>query len=427
MILDGYAGTGKSSTIAALVRVCNHLKIPCVLLAPTGRAAKVLGGYSGKQAYTIHKWIYRRNMQRDGFYHVGVRPNLNNNALFVVDEASMISNKAEGGLAQGLLDDLMEFVFSAEGNSLLLCGDKAQLPPVGTAESPALDLEYMKHAYAFDVYHASLKQVVRQKEESGILFNATMLRKAFHNNEEIKVKATLDVKPRDAQELSDDLEKCFSTEDGKENVIVLCRSNKRANLFNKQIRASVLQYDEELNSGDLLMITRNNYFWLKEEPEVGFLANGDIVQIRKVIRYIDEYGLRFADVEVFLLDFPGMEPFQVRVLLEALHVNAPSIPEQQMRALYESILLDSPGNETRPEAKKRVQNDPFYQALQVKYAYAVTVHKAQGGQWENVVIDYGFMPEDAENSENTRWLYTAFTRATKQLWLFGFPENMVSA
>jgi exodeoxyribonuclease-5 len=425
MLLRGYAGTGKSSLIAAFIRQ----RIPgfrqVVMLAPTGRAAKVLSGYTGIRAYTIHRWIYQQGRNADGTFQLRLRNNNYSDTLFVVDEASMIPN-SPADETDGLLDDLMSYVFSATGNRLLLVGDVAQLPPVGSALSPALDPDYLQSAYSIRLYQGMLTQVVRQQADSGILSNATRIRESYTHGTALKLSPEIggDVEIITPYELGEQIEVIASRE-GIDALIVLCRSNKRANLFNKQIRGVVLQFENELNAGDLLMITRNNYFWAKEIEKIGFIANGDIAEVRKVIRHHNLYGFRFADVELQLQDYPDEPTLEVRIILDSLHADTPSLSHSDQQQLYQQVLEDHAAFGSLTEARRKVRDDPFFNAIQVKYAYAVTCHKAQGGQWPYVVVDYGFVPEGSSDAENHRWLYTAFTRATKKLWMNGFPDSLL--
>lgn len=426
-LLKGYAGTGKTTLVSALIRALRGLNIGCTQLAPTGRAAKVMMHASGFPAFTIHKWIYSRRKTRDGFFRTELKPNFLSNSLFIVDEASMISGNLTD-LEQGhLLDDLIEFVYQKPGNALVLIGDGFQLPPVGTNESPALSPRYLKDRYPVTLFQSELTDVVRQAVESGILSNATQIRSLENFDGTPTALLTpngIDVIRMEGQEAAMELGELMGTISGPEEGIVITRSNKRANLFSKQVRNTVHFYDSELNSGDYLMVVRNNYHWIKDSDKVSFIANGDLLRVERYLRQEEMHGLRFADAEVSLLDYPDYPSFEVKLLLDSLHKNSSSLSDVDMRSLYNSVLEDYADKETREEVRKAIQEDPYYNALQVKYAYAVTCHKSQGGQWPLVVIDFGWLPEDGYDEGFYRWLYTAVTRATEKLYLFGFPDEL---
>lgn len=425
MLLRGYAGTGKSTLVAAFVMALNLMRIRSVLLAPTGRAAKVLSGYSGRNAFTVHKWIYQPVSPSEGFGSMALKRNGYSRTVFIIDESSMITDRSSDRNASSMLDDILEFVFSQPDNKLLMVGDVAQLPPVGEIRSPALSGDYLRTVYSLTIFESELKEVVRQEEGSGILLNATLVRRSILQPEPFRfdLKEMTDICVIEPQDLGEEIESVYSRFD-IQDLIVVCRSNKRANLFNKQIRNSLLQRENELNAGDLLMVTRNNYFWSKQSERIGFIANGDIMEIRKVKGHHDLYGLRFADVEAEFLDYPEEPPMEVRIILDSLHTETPSMPEQAMRSFSQLVLQDYLHVHSMSASKKKVASDPFYNALQVKYAYALTCHKSQGGQWPYVVIDYGYAT-DHFTEENLRWLYTALTRATHKVYLFGFPDELV--
>lgn len=422
LVLSGFAGTGKSTLISALVKMLKNRNSSVLLLAPTGRAAKVLAGYSGYKAFTIHKSIYMRKTRKDGAIYLQLKTNKSSRTIYIVDEASMLSNDP----GNPVMDDFMEYVFSMPNNRVIFCGDTAQLPPVGSDESPALNPEFLSSYYSCSTYHTRLTDVVRQQSESGILYNATLIRKQFLSGEPVKldIQYYKDVNTVIPGELKDEVASYYNNY-GKDSLIVLCRSNKRANQYNKQIRNTILQYEEELCTGDLLMVTKNNYFWLDTDDEAGFIANGDIIKVEKLLRTHQVYGLRFADVIISMLDYPDMRQIETRIILDVLSADSPALDENRMKEFYNDVMNDYLHSYTKTQARAKVRFDPFFNALQIKFAYAVTVHKAQGGQWPYVILDFGFLPSGSTYENNTRWLYTAFTRATKTLWLNGFPEEML--
>ncbi|WP_373801912.1 ATP-dependent DNA helicase, partial [Bacteroides heparinolyticus] len=413
-LLRGYAGTGKTSLVAALVRTLDKLQQKSVLLAPTGRAAKVFSAYAQHPAFTIHKKIYRQQSFSNEMNNFSVNDNLTTHTLYVVDEASMISNEGLSGSMFGtgrLLDDLVQFVYSGQGCRLLLMGDTAQLPPVGEEQSPALFADVLK-GYGLEVLEADLTQVVRQEQQSGILWNATRLRQLIaeescYSLPKIRITGFADIKVLPGNELIDELSSCYDC-DGPDETIVICRSNKRANIYNSGIRAQVLWREDELNTGDLLMVAKNNYFWTGKEKEMDFIANGETAVVRRMRRTREMYGFRFADVT---LSFPDRDDFELEVnlLLDTLHTDAPALPKADNDRLFYAVLEDYSDVSSKRDRMKKMKADPYYNALQVKYAYAVTCHKAQGGQWKNVFLDQGYMTDDLLTPDYFRWLYTAFT------------------
>lgn len=429
-VLCGYAGTGKTSLIGALVMTLDKLKQKVVLMAPTGRAAKVFSSYAGHPAFTVHKKIYRQRSFSNDTDNFAVCDNLSTHTLFIVDEASMISNDGLSGSMFGtgrLLDDLIQYVYSGEGCRLLLMGDTAQLPPVGEELSPALFPDALR-GYGLEVCEVSLTQVVRQVQESGILWNATRLRQLIAGDEygtlpKIKVSGFPDIKVLSGTELIDELTTCYDR-DGMDETMVICRSNKRANLYNKGIRAQILWREDELNTGDLLMVAKNNYYWTGQYKEMDFLANGEIAIVRRIRKTREMYGFRFADVT---LCFPDLGDFELEanLLLDTLHSDAPALPKSENDRLFYSVLEDYADIPYKRDRMKKMKSDPYYNALQVKYAYAVTCHKAQGGQWNNVFLDQGYMSDEFLTPDYFRWLYTAFTRATKTLYLVNYPLEQV--
>lgn len=424
-LLCGYAGTGKTSLISALVRTMEQLERKTVLLAPTGRAAKVFSSYSGKSAHTIHKCIYRQKSIMDSTTFT-LSENRAQNTLFIVDEASMISNESNAG-SGGLLDDLIEFVYSGRGCTLLLLGDTAQLPPVGEMQSPALTESYLRSMF-LDVTSVELKQVMRQLDDSGILYNATMLRQRIEDEEvyelpQIRIKGFDDICNVQGEELIEAIETCYNKA-GMDETIILCRSNKRANVYNEGIRRRILYREEELSRGDMLMIVKNNYYWRevlgKEDKtlleKLDFIANGDMAEIIRVHGTEEMYGFRFADVTLSLIDYEDCE-IDVKIMLDTLNSESPSLTREENERLFNAVWEDYPEIRSKRKRMEEIRKNPYYNALQVKYGYAVTCHKAQGGEWRRVFIDQGYISEDMISPDYYRWLYTAFTRASEKLHL----------
>ena len=429
-LLTGYAGTGKTSLVGALVKTLDRLEQKCILMAPTGRAAKVFAHYAGHPAYTIHKKIYRQKSFSNEVDNFSVNDNLHQHTLFIVDEASMIANDGLSGSMFGtgrLLDDLVQYVYSGQGCRLMLIGDTAQLPPVGEEESPALCADVLE-GFGLEVYEGMLTEVVRQLSDSGILWNATELRRYiaeedFFTLPMIKVEGFPDIKVIPGNELIEAINDSYE-QVGMDETIVVCRSNKRANIYNKGIRNTILYREEELESGDLLMVAKNNYFWTEGCKEIDFIANGDIAEVRRVRREREMYGFRFADVTLRFPDYNDME-LEATVLLDTLHVDSPALPKEMNDRLFYTVLEDYADITIKRERMKKMKSDPYYNALQVKYAYAVTCHKAQGGQWRRVFLDQGYMTEEMLSPDYFRWLYTAFTRATETLYLVNWPKEQM--
>ena len=434
-LLCGYAGTGKTTLVSALVRTMEQLGRKTVLLAPTGRAAKVFSTYSGKSAYTIHKWIYRQKSILDAS-QFSLMENRAVNTLFIVDEASMISNAGVSNFGSGaLLDDLVEFVYSGNGCSLLLLGDMAQLPPVGEELSPALSQDYLRSMF-LDVTAVELTQVMRQLDGSGILYNATRLREIICNGEsyslpKIKLDGFTDVCRVQGDELIEAIE-CSYGDAGMNDTIILCRSNKRANIYNEGIRRRILYREEELNRGDMLMVVKNNYYWrevLGREDKsllekLDFIANGDMAEIIRVGGVEEMYGFRFADVTLSLVDYEDCE-IDVKIMLDTLVSESPSLTKEENERLFNAVWEDYPEIRSKRKRMEQVRNNPYYNAIQVKYGYAVTCHKAQGGQWRRVFLDQGFISPDMLGMDYFRWLYTAFTRASEKLYLVNWSDKQV--
>ncbi len=428
-ILKGYAGTGKTSIVALLVKALMNFKIKSVLLAPTGRAAKVLASYAQKPAFTVHKKIYRQKSSSDGMGKFVLDKNLHKNTIFIVDEASMITNQETEGSNFGsgrLLDDLIEFVYTGENCRLVLVGDTAQLPPVGLAISPALELFEMEQ-YGFGVEEFELTEVVRQSENSGILTNATNIRHLINSDEaepgffQVKLSGFEDIERISGGELIEGISHSYDKHGLFETAIVT-RSNKRANLFNKGIRNSILYKESEIAKGDLLMVVKNNYFWVNETEELDFIANGDIAEIISINRYETLFGFRFADVCLRFVDYSNVE-IDCKIFLETLELEAASFGSEEYKKLYEAVSEDYMHIRNKQKRWKEIRENPHFNALQVKFAYAVTCHKAQGGQWKTVYIDQGFLNESMINREYLRWMYTAFTRPVEKLYLVNFDKR----
>ena len=435
-LLRGYAGTGKTSLVGALVRTLHRHKYRVVLLAPTGRAAKVFSSYSGSEACTIHKKIYRQKSILDSS-SFQLDHNFHEDTLFIVDEASMISNEGLSGAIFGsgrLLDDLISYVFQGRNCSLLLLGDDAQLPPVGETESPALSSAVLK-GYGLEVSEYCLDIVMRQMHESGILHNATTLRGFSFNPSMVggfhfRTEGFKDVLKITGSELVEKLGKCYSC-DGIDETMVLCRSNKRANIYNNGIRNTILDREDELCRGDSIMIVKNNYYWTERLRVDGdadsyidypsFIANGDIAVIRHVRRQREMYGFRFEDAVLSFPDYDNLE-MEVTLLLDTLHSESPSLTREESDRLFNNVMEDYADVPSRKEKMKKLREDRHFNALQIKYSYAVTCHKAQGGQWKNIFIDQGFISPEMQDEEYYRWLYTALTRATQTVYLVNWPD-----
>lgn len=445
MILRGSAGTGKTSLSGAIVRTLRAVRQKVMLLAPTGRAAKVFSLNSGMPAYTIHRRIYREKAFAGVDGQFNLNDNLYTDTLFMVDEASMIANLGLGGTTFGsgcLLDDLIHFVYQGRNDRLLLIGDKAQLPPVGEEESPALSAA-MLQGYGLSVYECDLNEVVRQSQQSGILFNATRIRQMITHDDitqlpKIRFSGFSDIREMPGAELIEALGDSYH-QVGLDDTIVVTRSNKRANIFNQGIRNMVLDREEELESGDMLMIVKNNYYWMEEERKKikeseerkvqsnelpAFLANGDRAKVMKVSRRIDLYGFHFTTL---LLKFPDYDNYELEatVLLDTLTSEAPALPHDQQEQLFRQIEEDYQDIPLKADRMKAIRQDPYFNALQVKFAYAVTCHKAQGGQWSHVYVDQGYMTDDMLTPDYIHWLYTAFTRATEMLYLVNWPNTQI--
>lgn len=425
-LLKGFAGTGKTSITNSLIQNLPKIKHRAVLLAPTGRAAKVMSHFAKQQAYTIHKHIYYPKNQ-NGSFSYNLKPNKFKNTLFIVDEASMIAdNDGQFFERNSLLDDLMLYVYSGEGCRLLLMGDTAQLPPVNSLYSPALDIRNLESRYQKDVSHIELTEVVRQEKKSGILYNATKLRESlnqtFYSNFEFQTKGFKDIiRLRESSEIQEAIEDAYN-DYGTEHTSIIVRSNKRAVLYNKQIRKVILDNEDELTAGDLLMVVKNNYFWLKDSSEVSFIANGDTLEILRIYAFREYYGFRFAEVSVQLIDYPNQPAFDTVLLLNTLESEQASLSHQDSQRLYEEVLLDYEEETSSYKKYQKVKENPYFNALQVKFSYAITCHKSQGGQWDVIFIEKPYLPNGADE-DYYRWLYTALTRSTKKVYLLNFKDE----
>ena len=428
-LLKGYAGTGKTSIIGTIVSNLWQAKISAVLLAPTGRAAKVISNYSKKEAFTIHKKIYFPKKEKGGGVKFIMQPNKHRNTIFIVDEASMIpdapsdSKLFENG---SLLDDLMHYVYSGHKCKLLLIGDKAQLPPVKSDLSPALDAHKLDLNYNKDVKSLELDEVVRQEQDSGILGNATELRAvletSFYDSFKFNVKPFNDIiRLVDGYEIMDAINDSYSN-DGYEETAIIVRSNKRANQYNQQIRNRILFNESELCAGDYLMVVKNNYFWIKPTTEAGFIANGDIVEVLEIFNIKELYGFKFAEVKVKMVDYPRMRPFETVLLLDTISAESASLTYEESNRLYQEVSKDYINEVSNYKRFLGVKNNKFFNALQVKFSYAITCHKSQGGQWNTIFVEQPYLPEGPDR-DYIRWLYTAVTRAKEKLYLIGFRDE----
>ena len=425
-ILRGYAGTGKTTLVTTLVKTLPEIGMDYVLMAPTGRAAKVLGGYTRKYASTIHKKIFQVQAFPDGSLRMARAQNKHKDTLFIVDEASMIGEDREFG-AKSLLDDLLAYVFSGERCRLLLIGDTAQLPPVGNDESPALDINYLESQFPLTIATYELTEVKRQALQSGILSNATHLRELLIEDKMEYPLPLFDLHFDDTERIDPEifeemLYKAFDAEHSNDSVIV-CKSNKRANLFNQAIRSRILNIEGEIATGDKLMIVKNNYYWADGHQQISFIANGDMAEIQKITHYEEMYGFRFADVELSFPDYPDAHNLDVKIVLDTLNSNSASLSEEENMRLLQAIEADYMDIPNRRERYKAMKKNPWFNALQVKFAYALTCHKTQGGQWKNVFVDSSLNLKDDVEKEDLRWLYTAVTRAQERLYFVNFKEE----
>ena len=423
-ILRGYAGTGKTTCVSLLVKLLPKYKIQTVLLAPTGRAAKVISKYSGRSASTIHRKIYRKSGAGSPDMNFSLAPNYSKDTIYIVDEASMLANEATewGG---GLLQDLFRYVYNGKNNRLIFVGDTAQLPPIGTNESPALSNIYLENNYHLTVYHTELTEVVRQQQLSGILENATTIRNHIRQEKvafpQLVTKNFKDVYRITGEKIIEGLSYAYNKY-GEENTLVICRSNKNANIYNQHIRNQVLGRDDELTGGDLVMIVKNNYFWMPEERG-SFIANGETAKISRVRNIRDMYGFRFADVTLTFDDAGTEFSLDCKVMLDTLYAETPALAYEEQKKFFASVMEDYAHLKTKRERMEELKLNPYFNALQIKFAYAVTCHKAQGGQWDIVFIDQGYLTDEMLNTELLRWLYTATTRATQELFYVNFSDS----
>lgn len=427
-LLKGYAGTGKTTALSALVRVLESLRMKAVLLAPTGRASKVLSRYSGKPATTIHKKIYRQESASGGTGKFSLDRNLHKNTIFIIDEASMISNNPQENNIFGsgyLLSDVIEYVMSGENCRLILAGDTAQLPPVGFSVSPALEEEELKF-FNLEVIRCELTNVVRQAVRSGILENATMIRNLLLKDQyegywKIKTEGFSDVIRIGGADLIEEISGCYHKY-GIDETIVVTRSNKRANKFNEGIRRSVLYREEQISTGDLVMSVKNNYHWAKQSEELGFIANGDIAEVVRIRKYEEKYGFHFVNVTLRFIDFKDVE-IDCKIILDTLTIEAASLTQADQKKLFDEIAQEYPDIRNKRSLWEKIRENEYFNALQVKFSYALTCHKSQGGQWKAVFLDHGYLTEEMIDREYLRWAYTAFTRPTERLYLVNFNKE----
>jgi ATP-dependent exoDNAse (exonuclease V) alpha subunit len=422
LLVKGYAGTGKTTLTSTLVQVLPLFNLKFVLLAPTGRAAKVMSSYCKRMAFTIHKKIYKQVQEGEGGLKFKRQNNYAKNTVFIVDEASMINEDAGFGMS-GLLTDLIDYVFNDSSNKLILIGDNAQLPPVGQLISPALNIDVLQRDFNLATREIMLTEVMRQEQESGILFNATNLRNQL-TVEKINISLSTshkDIFKMTGEKLEDGLRYAYDNY-GIENTIIICRSNKSANGYNQYIRNAIHFYESEIEAGELLMVVRNNYVHSPDEVAGDFIANGDFMEIVKIITFEEMHGFRFAKLQLRLTDYSAENSFEALVILDTLYTETPALTQEQNKALYTSVSLDY-AHLSKKEMKESLKKDPYLNALQIKFAYAITCHKAQGGQWPIVFVDQGYLKEDGIDKEYLRWLYTAVTRASEQLFLVNFNKK----
>ncbi|MBO0331813.1 ATP-dependent DNA helicase [[Muricauda] lutisoli] len=428
-LLKGFAGTGKTTLVATLVSSLWKVKMSSVLMAPTGRAAKVMSVYSGNKAFTIHKKIYFPKKQSGGGIQFVLAPNKHRNTVFIVDEASMIPDTpADSKLFENgsLLDDLMYYVHSGHNCKLVLIGDTAQLPPVKLELSPALDENRLSLNYDKEVECLELDEVMRQSDDSGILHNATNLREQLQSEFFDDFKFDLHqykdiVRLIDGNEIQEAIDSSYG-QNGKEQTAIIVRSNKRANLYNQNIRERILFLDNEISVGDYMMVVKNNYFWLKPNSEAGFIANGDIIEVLELFAIKELYGFKFAEVKVKMVDYPNQKPFETVLLLDTITAETPSLSYEDGNKLYQEVMKDYAHEKSKYRKFLGVKNNRFFNALQVKFSYAITCHKSQGGQWDTVFVEQPYLPNGVDK-DYLRWLYTAVTRAERQLYLIGFKDD----
>ena len=427
-LLRGYAGTGKTTTISTLVKELWRTGNKSVMLAPTGRAAKVISNYAGKQAFTIHKKIYHPRKSKNGGVHFVKQVNKHTNTFFIVDEASMISDASNNSKmfdSTSLLDDLMSYVYSGVGCKLIFVGDTAQLPPVKMNVSPALDASKLSFEFQKDVIEIELDEVTRQNEGSGILINATELRMIVSNDGGSNFRFQLGypdiIRLTDGYDIQDAITLAYD-HDGVEDTAFVVRSNKRANQYNDQIRREIRGQENEISTGDFIMVVKNNYYWLSDSSEAGFIANGDICEILEIRSIKELYGFRFADVKIRMIDYKTQQPFEAVVMLDVLTSETPSLSYEESNKLYQEVAKDFEDEKSNYKKLLAIKKNKYFNALQIKFSYAMTCHKSQGGQWKTVFIEQPYLPE-GPGKEYYRWLYTAMTRAQEKLYLIGFPDD----
>lgn len=428
-VLKGYAGTGKTTLVSTLVDALPHIHRRFVLLAPTGRAAKVIANYSGQPAQTIHRKIYYPKKAAGGGVRFTLMPNKHKNTIFFVDEASMISDSGNdgGAYANGsLLEDLIEYVYTGDDCKLLLLGDTAQLPPVGMTVSPALDIKALSAHYGMNIRHIELDEVMRQAQDSGILYNATEIREQllaeFYEEVRFRLRGFKDVvRLTDGYDIQDAIHSAYGNYSIEDTAFIV-RSNKRANQYNQQIRMRILDKESELSTGDFLMVVKNNYFWLKEDSQAGFIANGDIIEVLEIFKIQELYGFKFAKVKVRMIDYPDQAPLETILLLDTTISESPALTYEESNRLYQAVMEDYQYETAQYRKLQKLKQNPYFNALQVKFSYAITCHKAQGGQWDTVFIEQPYLPNGID-ADYLRWLYTAVTRTQRRLYLIGFGDE----
>ncbi len=443
-LLRGYAGTGKTTLVSTLVKTLPSLGMRYQLLAPTGRAAKVMSTYTGKPSSTLHRKLYRFQVNANGEFRMARAENKAKDTIFIVDECSMISDQSDGySWSRSLLDDLIEYVFSGSCCKLLLIGDSAQLPPVGLDISPAMDFDILKNGFSLTLATYEMKEVMRQALDSGILHNATKLRSLMSTDNEqlstdfwyegyqlplLEINNFSDIVKIDPMSFEELLWQSFGDKRSNNDAVVICRSNKRANMFNQAIRSRVLQEEGELSTGDKLMIVKNNYYWSGQRSavsgQISFLANGDMIEITRINKFEEMYGFHFADVDIQLTDYEEAPTLSVKIIMETLYSDSPALTNEEAKRLYQAVEEDYMDIPRAADRRKAMKENPYYNALQVKFGYALTCHKTQGGQWSYVFIEAPYLPDETTiELGDLRWLYTALTRASEKVYLVNFKEE----
>ena len=449
-LLRGYAGTGKTTLVSTLVKTLPSLGMRYQLLAPTGRAAKVMSTYTGKAASTLHRKLYRFQVNANGEFRMARAENKAKDTIFIVDECSMISDQGDGySWSRSLLDDLIEYVFSGSCCKLLLIGDSAQLPPVGLDISPAMDFNILKNSFSLTLATYEMKEVMRQNLESGILYNATEIRNLmstdngqlttdFYELPLLNINGFDDIIKIDPMSFEELLWQSFGDKRSNNDAVVICRSNKRANMFNQAIRSRVLQEEGEISTGDKLMVVKNNYFWTSQQTtdnrqqtstnsqqsNISFIANGDMIEITRINKFEEMYGFHFADIDIMLTDYEEAPTLSVKIIMETLYSDSPALTNEEAKRLYQAVEEDYMDIPRAADRRKAMKENPYYNALQVKFGYALTCHKTQGGQWSNVFIEAPYLPEETIlELGDLRWLYTAITRAREKVYLVNFKDE----